>query len=534
MLSGIVVSYPASSDRSNATYLTPGPGGKIWFTAWPPAGIGNITSQGVITEFPTPAGSRPGHITTGPDGNLWFTAESAKVGRMTPDGVVTEFDVPLERVSEIVEAPGLTDITNGPDGNLWFTESAGAGLHTGPSAVGKITPSGTATLFDQSFYTIRGITAGADGNMWFIENGFSIDRITPTGMVTKFQPSSEVTSITAGPDGNIWFAEAFGTSNKVGRITPSGTITEFDLPGTGIFVEPPSGITAGPDGNLWVGVVGNFPTPSQLDRITPRGFVTEFDLPINVEVGDLIDGPDGNLWFHDTLYGKIDQVVLANIITPTAVPVTATAGQPFMAVVSTFTSASPTALLTDFQATVQFADGTSVPGLITEDASHVFSVVASHTFARAGNYPTLVTITNTTGGSAAVATQVSVADGPSVIGLHRLGTGTQPTLLTINFTQDLDAARAQNLQNYRLISLHLTRRGFVAGPAIALRSASYDPASHTVVLRPRQRLPLSNFYVLIISGSAPNGLTNRAGIFLDGAGNGVPGTSFVSFVHGLQ
>jgi virginiamycin B lyase len=35
---------------------------------------------------------------------------------------------------------------------------------------------------------------------------------------------------------------------KIGRITPAGTITELNAPGT---VGSPFSITAGPDGNLW-------------------------------------------------------------------------------------------------------------------------------------------------------------------------------------------------------------------------------------------------------------------------------------------
>ncbi|MHB1534556.1 MAG: virginiamycin B lyase family protein [Acidimicrobiales bacterium] len=52
--------------------------------------------------------------------------------------------------------------------------------------------------------------------------------------------------ITAGPGGNLWFTEQ--VADKIGRITPSGTITEFPLP-TGNA--GPARITAGPDGNLW-------------------------------------------------------------------------------------------------------------------------------------------------------------------------------------------------------------------------------------------------------------------------------------------
>jgi streptogramin lyase len=55
--------------------------------------------------------------------------------------------------------------------------------------------------------------------------------------------------ITAGPDGNIWFTEFYG--DKIGRITPSGTVTEFPIPTA--RSNPPDYITSGPDGNLWFG-----------------------------------------------------------------------------------------------------------------------------------------------------------------------------------------------------------------------------------------------------------------------------------------
>ena len=68
--------------------------------------------------------------------------------------------------------------------------------------------------------------------------------------------------ITVGPDGNIWFTEFL--NGTVGRITPSGIMTEFPLPS----FRAVSGIAAGPDGNLWLteqsspDLIGRFTIPA--------------------------------------------------------------------------------------------------------------------------------------------------------------------------------------------------------------------------------------------------------------------------------
>src|SRR5262249_23925963 len=73
-----------------------------------------------------------------------------------------------------------------------------------------------------------GITRGPDGNLWFTENlAGKIGRITPAGVITEFNltPGSQPVQITAGPDGNLWFTE--NVPSRIGRITPAGVITEF-------------------------------------------------------------------------------------------------------------------------------------------------------------------------------------------------------------------------------------------------------------------------------------------------------------------
>jgi streptogramin lyase len=95
-----------------------------------------------------------------------------------------------------------------------------------------------------------GVTLGPDGNIWFVEQGvFKVAKITPSGAITEFPVpgAGGLTDIATGPDGNLWVSDT--AYNQIFRITPSGTIT-------GTYRTPtdpsaPYGITAGPDGNIW-------------------------------------------------------------------------------------------------------------------------------------------------------------------------------------------------------------------------------------------------------------------------------------------
>src|SRR5260370_40091119 len=77
------------------------------------------------------------------------------------------------------------------------------------------------------------IASGPDGNLWFTEgspgpNGNKIGRMSPAGVVTEFDitphtPDSGPANITSGPDGALWFTDVFG--NKIGRLAPDGRKT---------------------------------------------------------------------------------------------------------------------------------------------------------------------------------------------------------------------------------------------------------------------------------------------------------------------
>lgn len=75
----------------------------------------------------------------------------------------------------------------GPDGNLWFTARQA-------SAIGKITPSGTVTLYtNANINRPRAITAGPDGNLWFTSHDNDrIGKITTAGAITVFPVNANV------------------------------------------------------------------------------------------------------------------------------------------------------------------------------------------------------------------------------------------------------------------------------------------------------------------------------------------------------
>ncbi|MGH9768924.1 MAG: virginiamycin B lyase family protein [Blastocatellia bacterium] len=119
--------------------------------------------------------------------------------------------------------------------------------------------------------------------------------------------NSGLGSITAGPDGALWFTEA--TGNKIGRITPGGTITEFPLPTAN---SNPGSIVAGPDGNLWF----TEHTPARIARITPNGTITEFPLAdSNAKPYSLVAGKKGPLWYIISPGGNIGGITTSGVIT---------------------------------------------------------------------------------------------------------------------------------------------------------------------------------------------------------------------------
>lgn len=104
-----------------------------------------------------------------------------------------------------------------------------------------------------------------------------------------FDLSGSPKYLTQGPDGNIWTTlSGSGVGSDVARITPDGTVTEFDAPSLSGSV----GITTGPDGNLWV-------TRAAAIAKVPPGDPTNATSFAVLDVTDpraITSNDDGNLW----------------------------------------------------------------------------------------------------------------------------------------------------------------------------------------------------------------------------------------------
>jgi streptogramin lyase len=259
-------------------------------------------------EFAVPTDSSdPGSIAAGPDGNLWFTEGVGNVGRSTPNGSIIEFTVPASDTNDTGES-SPEKIVEGPDRNLWVTDPSS---HT----VDRITSAGKVTLFDVSGAP-HGLTVGPDNNLWFTEDNSTIGRITPSGVVTETSIPvglDEAADITSGADGRLWFVEP--SANKIARMSLAGELTEFDVPTEDAT---PSGIVRGPDGNVWFTEA----TAGKVAKITPTGFVTEFTLPEGEESApqEITVGPDKNLWVTDPVKSRIARVGVNGLILEVPTP----------------------------------------------------------------------------------------------------------------------------------------------------------------------------------------------------------------------
>jgi len=161
------------------------------------------------------------------------------------------------------------------------------------------------------------VTVGGDGNVWFADWSVgAIERIKPSNPVAYafgLPAGDHALQLTSGPDANLWFTDP--NAGAVGRMTLTGTVTEFPTPtresnpmGVAGQTSNPLSIVAGPDGALWF----TESMADQIGRVTLDGAITEYPLPsrdrVHANPEGITVGPDGAVWFTEPLVGKLGRI----------------------------------------------------------------------------------------------------------------------------------------------------------------------------------------------------------------------------------
>lgn len=267
--------------------IAPGPDGALWFTERY-GYIGRISTTGTVTEYATPSTYEPFALAAGSDGAIWIgdgSAGASDMGRMTTGGSYsTCTGTNLEAIA----------LVKAPDGNIWYANQS-------PGTVGRVTPACVQTEMGTS-PAVQRMTVGPDGAVWFTQPSPGsvsyIGRITMSGTETEFplpSTTTAATGITAGPDGYLWFTDTW--TNEIGHMKTDGTMTEFPR---NFAVTPGANICVGPDGAVW------FTTLDGVGRISATGQMTDY--PSDARMWQMVLGPDNALWGVNLSNGQIDRV----------------------------------------------------------------------------------------------------------------------------------------------------------------------------------------------------------------------------------
>lgn len=301
-----VTEFPVKAMRISS--LTQGTDGNISYLGWPGGRLpnerilGRVGPNGPLGEEGGLSKNMPGWITGATDGAIWLPSV-----KEVSEGGFLEISLsrrdPNGSTAVIPGTAGADAVAPGADGGVWFLQNEQDSTRYGPNShlkIGYVTAAGAVTSFPFTEHEagLDSIVEGREGNAWFTEYfAGKIGRITPTGELKEFDlpTGSRPGSIAVDAEGNLWFSEQ--EVNQIGRITPTGGVSEFKLP----LAVRPGALAVGADGRIWFTehpVYYEGPEIGNLGRITPSGRFTQVKLPDREsEPVDLIAGSEGNIWY---------------------------------------------------------------------------------------------------------------------------------------------------------------------------------------------------------------------------------------------
>lgn len=270
--------------------------GALWFVSWNnwpklQPFLGRISVKGTIRLNGVMNGSMPGLTTRAADGTLWLSDRKRHaLWRVLTSG----------RIIRIKNDRSTLGIAFGPDGTLWATHPMSSAI-TSYNSDGSVR--GRWEVAKQKGVQPRPnwIAAGPDGALWFSDTETDrIGRITTTGTITLFplpRGWKDPGEIVATADA-LWFA--VGNQSVLGRITPKGAVT-------GVKIHAPArAVAAGPQKRMWYSDGSSGIGWIHADGSTDYVLVSEKKSGVR----SLAAGPDGAMWFVDEKARTIGRVEL--------------------------------------------------------------------------------------------------------------------------------------------------------------------------------------------------------------------------------
>lgn len=246
------------------------------------------------------------HIVMDASGDHWFVQYNlGQLARITNAGVITSY-------GGIPFPSGINGMVRGPDGNLWLT------LYN-RNSIGRFNvTTGAFTEFSAGITAQAGpedITLGQDGNLWFTERSRGyVGRITPSGTITEFNifaPANmvpyRITTTQTGGTFYVWFALL--NSDYVVRFNPATIVLDYCQAGANSGI---SALVSDVGGNVWF----TQNSGNRIGRVSATGVLTEFTtgLTPNAGLNGLALGTDGNLWFTETTANKIGRITPDGVV----------------------------------------------------------------------------------------------------------------------------------------------------------------------------------------------------------------------------
>jgi virginiamycin B lyase len=311
VLAGTFHRLPSEYAEDEVNYLTVGPDGAVWFT-WSQylpqmyCGLGSMTAAGDTEIWGAPAAW--GDCSSGPlvsgGGYLWAVATHGSPGFPYIDQWTTAGQLLADYPIPGLPPGGIT----WSDGEIWFTGPGSPGSGWG---IDRMTTAGAVTSFTLPNQSAAPASlVAADGDVWFsVSGGTYVGRVTPSGQITDLPIAGATASgilpqanLAVASDGSIWMSSLAQPNVGFVHIATDGTVTSHPLQSAGASACAVSSNGAGGPSDIAIDAAGDVwgATPwSDVCELVPSGTISAFSVEVSGAfqyLQDMISGPDDLLW----------------------------------------------------------------------------------------------------------------------------------------------------------------------------------------------------------------------------------------------